>query len=196
YPGPGTPVFYVTQLDDDDPELPGAPDKGGYLHVVRMPTRPSSGERLRSNVQRVGSDTEDTPPPAGDRWVRSLRFDGALDLGDEVLPAYQHPGGMAIVDDVLLMALDQPRQSGSPTGQIVLFDLASDRFAPQPIGSIPLNHQIDNLALVTEPDGRHLLWVNGDGGDVTRFYRTTTGDLRDPGVALELVQVWDPDSSA
>src|SRR5690606_29740832 len=82
------------------------------------------------------------------------------------------------------------------TGQIVLFDLAQDRLNPEPIGSIPLNHQIDNLALVTEPDGRHLLWVNGDGGDVTRFYRTTTGDLRDPAVALELVQVWDPDSPA
>src|SRR5690606_8203046 len=61
----------------DDATLPGALDKGGYLHVVRMTTRPSWGERLRSNVQRVGSDTEDTPPPAGDRWVRSLRFNGA-----------------------------------------------------------------------------------------------------------------------
>src|SRR5262249_53482023 len=62
-PGTGTPIFYVTQKDNDDNGVapPDTPPilNGGYLEVVRMGTRGTDGERLRSNLQTVGADTED-----------------------------------------------------------------------------------------------------------------------------------------
>jgi len=73
YPGDGVPVFYVTQMDDDD-----GGKKGGYLLVVRFGTRPSTGERLRSNLLEKGADTRYTYPPEADTYVRHIRFDGSL----------------------------------------------------------------------------------------------------------------------
>lgn len=192
YPGSGTPVLYVTQLDDDDPVLPGAPDKGGYLLIAQMSTRPRSGERLRSNLQVRGLDTIETSPPASDTYVRSIRFDGSVLVDGQPLPAYKHPGGMAIVDDVLLMALDQRQHSDAPIGQIVLFDLRPDREDPHPIAALPVDHPIDNLAVIRRVDGSLLLWVNGGGGQVTRFYGFSSGDIRSPNLSLTLLQNWSP----
>ncbi len=192
YPGSGRPVLYVTQLDDDDPVLPGAPDKGGYLLIAQMSTRPRSGERLRSNLQVRGLDTIETSPPASDTYVRFIRFDGSVLVNGQPLPAYKHPGGMAIVDDVLLMALAQRQDSDAPIAQIVLFDLRPDRENPHPIAALPVDHSIDNLAVTRRVDGSLLLWVNGGGGQVTRFYGFSTGDLRSPNLSLTLLQIWSP----
>ena len=63
YPGTGVPIFYVTQKDDDDDGVPG-----GYLMVVKFGTSPTTGERLRSNLQKFGTDTEDTLPESTDTW--------------------------------------------------------------------------------------------------------------------------------
>ncbi len=207
YPGEGAPVFYVTQKDPD----------GGYLHVVQFGTRPTTGERLRSNLQAIGTDTEDTYPPYDpicppwvdtcppweDSLVLSIRFDGSLVIDDNdtpddpsddvVLPAYVHPGSMAIVDDILFVPLDTPVDSPEP-GQIVLFDLRDDPIDPKPIKAIPLDHQIDNLAVTELDDGRYLVWVNGDGGNLTKFYRTTGTDLRDKNLGRDEGVYWDPDS--
>lgn len=206
FPGDGTPVFYVTQRDNDDSIRPGAANKGGYLEVIRMGSRPTSGERLRSNLLRIGLDTESTAPPPVDTWVRDFRFDGSIVAGGEVLPAYDHPGGMAIVDDVLFVSLDQPHRtcilvpdectySTAIPGQIVLFDLRPDRENPTPLRFIPLNHPIDNLAVLARPGRTHLIWVNGGGGEVTKFYETSTSDLRDPGLSITELQDWSPGSS-
>ena len=110
------------------------------------------------------------------------------------MPAYEHPGGMAVVDDVLLMALDTPRAAGSPTAQSLLFDLRPDPASPRAIRALPLTHKIDNLGAIRRADGTLLLWVNGDGGHVTRFYATSTADLRDPALHLTLLQTWNPSS--
>jgi hypothetical protein len=194
YPGPGAPLLYVTQKDNDDPVAPPGSDPGGYLHVARMGSRPTSGERMRSNLQSLEGDTDDVDPKPEDTWLRSIRFDGSLKLADQTLPAYVHPGGMAIIDDVLLMALDQPQTDGAPDGQIVLFDLRPDPASPKPIRALPLDHRIDNLA-ATRQDGSILIWTNGDSGNVTRFYRTSTSDLRAPGLTLtDHPQMWNPDS--
>ena len=205
YPGTGTPVLYATQLDDDDELAPGAQFPGGYLLVARMGSRPTTGERLRSNLQRVGPHTEATAAPVEDTYVRSIRFDGTLDIDGQPLPAYKHPGGMAIIDDVLLMSLDQPQsylqfdpERGSvevpvgPPGQIVLFDLRADREDPRAIHALPLDHSIDNLAVTRRDDGSPLIWINGDGGKETRFYTTSSPDLRDPDLSLTLIDDWNP----
>jgi hypothetical protein len=189
YPGTGIPVFYVTQLDDDDGGI-----EGGYLHVIQMGTRSTSGERLGSNLQAIGSDTEEMTPFSQDTWVRSIRFDGALVIEGSPFPAYRHPGGMAIADDVLFVPIDQPESSGDPVGQIVLFDLREDRLNPSPFRTIALDHAIDNLAVTGRPDGTCLIWTNGNGGNDTRFYRTSHPDLRDPALQLIHLQNWDPAS--
>jgi hypothetical protein len=132
---------------------------------VQLGSRPRDGERLRSNLQEVGRDTEDTRP---------------------------YPGGPAIVDDILFVPLDQPLEDGDPTGQIVLFDLRPDPLTPTPIQAIELDHAIDNLGVTRQDDGTYLLWTNGDGGSVVRLYETTTSDLRDPGIGLTKLQDWDP----
>jgi PKD repeat protein len=189
YPGEGVPVFYVTQKDDDDDGK-----EGGYLHVVRFGSRPMTGERLRSNVQMIGNDTEEAYPPSVDTWVRSIRFDGSFQIDGMTLPAYVHPGSMAIVDDILFVPLDTPESGGDPTGQIVLFDLQNDPENPTPIQAMQLSHQIDNLAVTEQDDGSYLVWVNGDGGNAIKFYKTSGSDLRDNGLGLIEVQDWNPGS--
>ncbi len=198
YPGTGTPIFYITQKDDDDHGL-----SGGYLHIVRFGTRATDGERLRSNLQQIGSDTKHTPPNSNDTWLHSIRFNGSVPLPNyEWLPAYVHPGGMAIVDDILFMAIDTrvhehtPTGDDIPIGQIVLFDLRPNLLNPIPIHALPLDHSIDNLAVTRQEDGKYLVFANGDGGEMVIFYRTNGTDLRDDNLSLGQVQIWDDDSSA
>src|SRR5215216_6891985 len=58
YPGAGTPLLYLTQRDNDDAVVPPGVDAGGYLLVARMGTRPTTGERMRSNLQSLAGDTD------------------------------------------------------------------------------------------------------------------------------------------
>jgi hypothetical protein len=141
---------------------------------------------------KKGADTEDTYPPDTDTWDYSIRFDGSFQIDGVTLPAYVHPGGMAIVDDILFVPLDTPASDGDPTGQILLFDLASAPARPIPIQAIELDHQIDNLAVTEHGDDAYLVWTNGGGGDVTKFYTTNTSDLRDPALGLLWKQDWIP----
>lgn len=152
YPGTGAPVFYVTQSDDDD-----AGSAGGYLHIVRFGSRDTDGERLRSNLQSDGSDTEDVTPSTADRWVRSICIDGT-DHDGVTLDAFKHPGGPAVIDDVLLVPVDQPvDEDNSPTGMILLFDLSADREDPVLVQAIELAHGIDNIGVTRNTDGSYLL---------------------------------------
>ncbi len=191
HPGVGiSPIFYVTQRDDDDNN-----SSGGYLHVVRLGTRAMDGERLRSNLQSLGQDTAFTMPKSSDTWLGKIRFDGSLLIDDQPLPAYEHPGGMAIVDGVLFMAIDAPVSNGTP-GHIILFDLRPNPVTPKAIQALPLSHRIDNLAVTRQDDGTYLIWINGDGGTVTKFYKTNGTDLRADTLSISLVQNWNPNSSA
>lgn len=188
YPGTGTPVFYVTQKDSG----------GGYIEVVRMGSRGTDGERLRSNLQALGPDTEDTAPPAADTWTRSIRLDGTLNIDGVRLPGYIHPGGMAIEDNILFVAMDTLGTFGTSPGSIVLFDLGPDganRLNPVPIQVLPLNHKIDNLAVTRGADGRYTIWANGDGGSLILVYRTNGADLRANSLKLQYVQTWNPSFS-
>ena len=194
YPGEGAPLLYVTQRDNDDAVVAPGTDPGGYLLVARMGTRPPTGERMRSNLQsRAGTPTRSIRARPTRGSGRSASTARSSQEGRPA-PAYEHPGGMAVVDDVLLMALDTPRAAGSPTAQLLLFDLRPDPASPRAIRALPLTHKIDNLGAIRRADGTLLLWVNGDGGHVTRFYATSTADLRDPALHLTLLQTWDPSS--
>lgn len=189
HPDPGLPVFYISQSDDDD-----GGTEGGYVHVVQYGSRAFDGERLRSNVQAIGADTEEVTPASADTWVRSVRFDGSLTIDGRPFPAYKHPGAPAVVDDILLVPIDQPIAGSSPTGQIVLFDLSTDRLNPEPIHAITLEHGIDNLAVTRYSADSFLIWTNGDGGEDINIYETSTVDLRDDALGLDLLQAWSPGS--
>lgn len=190
-PRTGSPVFYVSQLDDDD-----GGTAGGYLHVVRFASRTTSGERLRSNLQQIGNDTEEAYPPNFDTWLRSIRFDGTLSFDGVLLPTYKHPGSMALVDDVLFVPVDQPTSEGNPTGQLLLFDVLADPANPVPLQALALDHSIDNLAVTLVGDGVYRIWTNGDGGNDINVYDTTGTDLRDDALELTLVLSWDPSTVA
>lgn len=204
YPGTGTPIFYVTQRDDDDNGMFTA--NGGYLEVVRMGTRDADGERLRSNLQKIGADTEDTTPTAGDTWISAFHLDGqsGVVIDGQPLRAYIHPGGMAIEDNVLMVAMDTPNGPGfGGEGMIILFDLGENgenRLTPIPIHGLELSHSIDNLAITLIGDGsvdnplRYLIWTNGAGGDEIHVYETNVADLRDEVLSINHVQTWDPAS--
>ncbi len=205
YPGTGTPILYVTQSDNDDNDtVVNTPPDGGYLHVVRMGSRDTDGQRMRSNLQRIGADTNETSNTHADTWISAMHFDGmsGVVIDGQPLDAFHHPGGMAIEDNVLLMAMDSP-DSGPDRGVIVLFDLGENgelRETPVPIEALPIGHEIDNLAITKIGRGllndpfRYMIWTNGFGGRSVAVYETNTTELRDENLVLNQVQIWDPDS--
>jgi len=180
YPSPtGNPVFYVSQSHDD----------GGYITVVEFGSRGSDGERLRSNLQQVGNDTEEAMPPSSDKWIRSIRLDGSFAAGGVTLPGYYHPGGSAVIDGFLLVPADQPLDDGSPTGVIIVFDL-SDPLDPQPARFHSLAHGIDNLSITKRADGSYVIWTNGAGGEDINIYTTAPG-ANLGNAPLALTHVWN-----
>jgi hypothetical protein len=131
-----TPFFLVTR-SGNTPFPPGelgcddSPDetRNGHLIVFKLDSRNKTGERLRSNRLERGSFVDSTAPPmALDRATIYFTFTGGtpkdpdpakrpgLVLGDGTngLPprAYQHPGGMQQVGNVLAVALETPRPGG------------------------------------------------------------------------------------
>lgn len=189
YPGAGTAVFYVTQKNDDS---------GGYVHVVGMGSRGTDGERLRSNLHVPGFSTELSAPPANDTWVRSFHLDGNLAVNGQKLRRYIHPGGMAIADNILFVAMDTPDSAGlGGTGAIVLFDLGvngENRLNPKPIKVLNVDHSIDNLGVVSE-GANYFIWTNGDGGKQMHIYRTNGGPLRASNLSIRHVIRWQPGST-
>ena len=182
-PRPGPAIFYISQLETDG---------GGYLHIVRLASRSQSGERLRSNLQQIGNDTEEASPPTNDTWVRSIRFDGTPVFDGTQLSAYKHPGSMALVDDVLIVPVDQPIANGAPMGQLLLFDVSSNAISPSPLQALPLSHGIDNVAVTRRENGLYRIWMNGNSGNSINVYDSTTTDLRSDNLDLVLIQSWRP----
>jgi hypothetical protein len=129
----GTPYLFVSRsgnvpfgcVGDDDP---------GNLIVVRMGSRDTTGERLRSNRLRrnsaVGFDppTLNTPPDPRDVVVTTITFDGGADWpaygGTSGWPAYGHPGAMQLVGDVLAVALETPYEGAGQTA-IAFLDVSN-----------------------------------------------------------------------
>jgi len=94
--------------------------KPGELVVVELSSRDLNGERLRSNLLLTGGQIRNTVAYGGDAAVgfcpdpepvggchpkKPYLFDGHFD-GHKYWPMYMHPGGMQLVGDVLLVALE------------------------------------------------------------------------------------------
>ncbi|HEX6126273.1 MAG TPA: hypothetical protein VFZ23_12940 [Pyrinomonadaceae bacterium] len=132
----GTPFFLVTR-SGNTPFPPGeigcddspGETRNGHLVVFKMESRDKNGERLRSNRLLRNAYVDFTPPVmALDRATVYFTFTGGIPKdpdpakrpglvlrdGPNDLPprAYQHPGGMQQVGNVLAVALETPRPGG------------------------------------------------------------------------------------
>src|SRR5215204_4936017 len=132
----GTQFFLVTR-SGNTPFPPGeigcddspGEARNGNLVVFRLDSRDKNGERLRSNRLQRNAYVDFTPPPMSlDRATIYFTFTGGnpddpdpakrpglvFRGGPNDLPprAYQHPGGMQQVGNILAVALESPRPGG------------------------------------------------------------------------------------
>ncbi len=109
----GTPYFLVTRSGPPRDSCPeedsglGGGDPIANLYIVRMGSRPTHGERLRSNRLQRDTRTFFTPPDPRDRVLRSIPYNGTSD-GVSFWPPYDHPGGMQQVGNIAVIGVEFP----------------------------------------------------------------------------------------
>ena len=202
--GPGTPYMFVSRsgnLPFDSCltwcDVYGLPmpcsDLGhapGSLAVVRMGSRDTDGERLRSNRLVRNTESADSTPDSQDRIVTTITFNGSNGW-----PNYGHPGGMQVVGDVLVVPLEHPYEGPSNKNEILFVDVSNPE-QPQPISSFPLTTSDDftaGLVAVTEqPDGTYLMMVAGKSNLEVRFFESNGTDLHNPSLWWAPVYTWWP----
>jgi hypothetical protein len=106
-PGAGVPYFFVSRSGMGDGDE-------GNIMVVRMGSRRTDGERLRSNRLAKGKNVWETAPDSDDRVVH--HWD----------PGWKHVGSLAIVGDVLAVALEEPIGANKThEGAVWFYDVSS-----------------------------------------------------------------------
>jgi hypothetical protein len=173
----GTPYMFLTRSGNIPSSLCFGEPIGdtGHLVVVRMGSRDKTGERMRANLHPYNQDDI----PAEDEAIVDIPL-----IGTNGWPAYEHPGGMQILGDVLVIGTENPWISGHETAKATLifvdisnpedpqyltrFDLPNlgDEFGADPVG----------LTAIKAPNGaccRYLLIVaGGPGNREVGFYRS------------------------
>jgi hypothetical protein len=158
-PGQGTPRFLTTRNGNVGPfELPGNDDQPGEVNIVELASRDTNGERVRSNRLVANESTRDTPPPAEDRVIRSLKAGQ-----DYPLPSYRHLGGLQMWGDIAVIGMDRPFGTENIPGQVILLDV-SDINDPIYVGGFTLDHQASSIGIAPFGDGRLLLITTGNDG--------------------------------
>ncbi|HRW52984.1 MAG TPA: hypothetical protein P5081_08855 [Phycisphaerae bacterium] len=188
----GAPYMYV-----------GHAEGGGEIVVVRLASRDRDGERLRSNRLRRFANSWQTPPPPEDVVVHVIEFSVADFLGSGEPMSYAHPGGMQILDNVLVVALQDPSASTAADAALAVIDVA-DPLRPQllELKTVPDTATDDiegsGAAAITRlDDGTYLitsmLKIAGKDEKTLIAWRTPTDNLRDlanPGVDLVEFDRW------
>jgi hypothetical protein len=213
-PGPGTPYIFVSRSGND----PGfscvtgfESDVPGSVFVVRMGSRETSGERMRSNRLVRGWPSPLVQTVAGPQlWTKpadsSDRLVGTVDFAGRGWPNYMHPGGMQIVDNVLAVAVEAPYLLTTTKDNAIVFIDVANPESPQLLSQWPRNGSADDvgpaglvgLTPVLNPDGpglRYLMITTGKDNGVVRMWRSrsTTGspegatDLRSPNLGWQQV---------
>lgn len=206
--GEGTPYLFVSRSGNQPPapciqwcEEHNAPcsevgDGPGNLLVVRMASRETDGERLRSNRLRHGTETADSAPYAGDEVVRTITFDG-----QNGWPRYGHPGGMQLVDDVLVVPLEAPYVGDADVNEVLFLDVRQPE-DPRIVSRFPVrtseNFTAGLVAVTPLPDGRYLMLLAGLKNKEVRFFESNDAPegLRDPGLTWTFKQFFLPDQDA
>lgn len=195
-PGAGRPYMFLTRSGNSpgfqDPQSGNDP---GNLLVVKFDSRNTSGERLRSNRLATVTSTKYTPPPVVngrplDRVIKNFSFEGTVQSDGKVWPAYGHPGGFQVYDDVLAIPLEAP-YGGEPLTKLVLVDVAKPE-QPRLLLELPLHSEQDKagVAAITKRDGKLLLIVTGRDNQSLHVYESSVDDIRDPRLRFTRVDKW------
>jgi hypothetical protein len=200
----GTPYFIVTRSGVvPDEGIAGVicfgSDDPGNLLIVRLGSRDKNGERLRSNRLHKDRDISDTAPPSEDTTVNFFTYDGTV----EGFPNYGHPGGMQVVDNVLVVPLESP-YGGGPDALFMFYDISDPEhpvfksaFDPQEEGVKSGSAGITPLA-----NGHYMLVVTGGHNEKVWFYESLSADgtrngpptrLNSPTLGWFLKDIWQPD---
>jgi len=176
--GPGRPYFFITRSDDGP----------ANLLVVSMESRPTNGERLRSNRLQRGKDTDDTPPPSNDKVVFWYPFYSVYGW-----PSYKHAGGVQLLGDVLAVPLEDPFYTETRERLIVFFDV-SDPLSPQILNEFSVDNYsgcLSGLVAFTKTrDEKYLLLVTGGDNDILWLFYSTSLDFTDPNFQWIPLDVW------
>lgn len=182
--GPGTPYLFVSWSGNQtSPDFCGVDDHPGALLVVRLGTRDTNGERLRSNRLQRGLDILLTPPREEDVVVTTIRFDGVSGW-----PNYGHPGGMQMVGDVLVLALEGPYETGAPPNVVLFINVEDpenpvllDAFDEGTVSGFSAGLVAVTSVLTEAGDLRYVMLVTGETNETVRVYRSRSADLSSSG---------------
>ena len=206
----GTPYMFLTRSGNDPGAFCVTGDDPGNLFIVRMGSRDTNGERLRTN--RLWRDwdpylrDEDgdviigpggapiawtKPPDPRDATVGLISYEGDF-------PYYGHPGGLQMVGTVLAHGLENPYGDG-PDAAVQFLDMANPE-SPQLLSQFPPGGKAGVVALtpVQNPDGpglRYLMMTTGGDNDVLKFFRSQSTETGNPLGATDLKSgdlAWEP----
>jgi hypothetical protein len=170
-PADGTPYLYVSRSGNTTQSCPLTSDEPGALEVIRLGSRRTDGERLGTNLTQRGTSQFLSTPPVEDFVEYSMRFTGILE------PAWMHPGGMQIIDDVMVVAMETRWPNGGD-GEVLFYDLttpdrprlmhqiAKGTFGPQP-----------GMVAITKNPATGTYWMMIPQGFKLHFYEIPVTDL-------------------
>lgn len=159
----GRPYLFVTRSGTSDRDR-------GNLMVVRMGSRDSDGERLRSNRLRKGRSVERTEPPELDRVVANLRYS-----------QYHHPGGIQLCGDILVVPLEGRTTDSVSEGKVVFYNVQDPEHPQRLSVTVEDDEKIGVAGLAKLPDGKFLLVTTGGDGRYLQFYRSNKDSFFDEG---------------
>lgn len=211
--GPGTPYMFLSRSGNDVPECINCDDDPGNIYIVKMHTRDTNGERLRSNRLRRGWGIADTltnlwptPPDPLDKTVRTIYFNG-----QNGWPNYGHPGGMQMVGDVLVVPLSHPYQSGVPANLLVFLNVSNpeapvllSQFDPLSVSDPSSEFEAGQVAVTPVlnqigPGARYIMLLAGKNDRDVRLFRSLptsadgSTDLKSANLSWEFIRNWNRD---
>jgi len=168
--------FYVTQCGNEPTTLASHP---GKLWIVSMKASGKKKIGLPLGTTRL----ETKLPPDDDAVEKCITFDG------DRWPGYYHPGGLAIVGDMLLVPLESPVAAPQETSALCIISV-KDAANPTLIGCHTLGHKKAGcVAALSRGGGQYSILVQGDYGGAERLH-VYTWNVATPELPPQLVQKW------
>ena len=157
-------------------------DKKGVLLSVRMGSRGTDGERLRSNRLAKDQDMGDTAPPSTDKVAAYREFN------------WDHPGGMQVCGDILAVPLEGANFDTTVEGRISFFDVSDPESPVELATSITsTSHKMGVAGLTKLPDGHFLVVATWGDNKTVEFYRSSRTNILDPALKWKLHDTWKSD---
>ncbi len=170
--GAGVPYLFVTGSVKSG-------DKKGVLLSVRMGSRGTDGERLRSNRLAKDQSMGDTAPPSTDKVAAYREFD------------WDHPGGVQLCGDILAVPLEGANFTTTDEGRIVFFDVSNPESPVELAPKITSTaHKFGVAGLTKLPDGHFFVVATWGDNKTVEFYRSTRTNFLDPAFQWTLHATW------